>query len=139
MKKSQINFTAYRDAFKKTFNFLGKANRKDYWTYLGTGFILIPIPLGILISINPAFETLLAWNAVIHAIPLIALSSRRLRDAGESPFWLLSILSPRFLGIFIHNFLGIDYRLAFILGIIPFLYLLLILFKSSKQEHYPKE
>ena len=130
MKKSQLNFVPYRETFKNTLNFSGTTTRGDYWTYLGTGFFLIPLVFGILASI-PILESigtfLVRLYALIHIFPLLAASVRRLKDSGQSPYWLILILTKPI----IHNVLGFDIRFATLLGIIGFLFLLILLFRKS--------
>ena len=129
MKKTQLNFVPYKETFKNTLNFSGTTTRRDYWTYLGTGFFLIPFVFGILATI-PNLETigtsLIRLNNLIHLVPLLAASGRRLRDSGQSPYWLIVILTTPIL-----IFIGFDITLASLLGIIGFLFLLILLFRKS--------
>mgnify|MGYP001222001910 CR=1 FL=1 len=129
MKKTQLNFVPYKETFKNTLNFSGTTTRRDYWTYLGTGFFLIPFVFGILATI-PNLETigtsLIRLNNLIHLVPLLAASVRRLRDSGQSPYWLIVILTTPIL-----IFIGFDITLASLLGIIGFLFLLILLFRKS--------
>ena len=130
MKKTQLNFVPYKETFKNTLNFSGTTTRGDYWTYLGTGYFLIPFVFGILASI-PDLESigtfLIRLNALIHLFPLLAASVRRLRDSGQSPYWLILILTRPIM----HYVLGFDMGNATLFGIIGFLFLLILLFRKS--------
>ncbi|PIB32444.1 hypothetical protein BFP78_11450 [Gaetbulibacter sp. 5U11] len=90
--------------FKETFNYKGKTQRKEYWTY----FILIFVVFNIFILSIP-FGLIEAWYLkannlqpnglnftkqrsfvnLIFLVPLISATVRRLRDAGFSVWFTL--------------------------------------------------
>lgn len=88
----KIIFEAYRDFWKYSFDFRGKANRGQYfWSFIINFLILLLI--NILLGTFKGFaelETLLrllSWYIIplILFIPDVTITMRRLRDTGLSP------------------------------------------------------
>lgn len=90
---------AYQQAWKRAFDFSGRTSRIDYWTAVGVNILIV-----IVVSIIDAFimTQIFGDNATLATfiyglaffIPGLALVIRRLRDAGRTPWWLLSFFIP---------------------------------------------
>jgi uncharacterized membrane protein YhaH (DUF805 family) len=104
MKTSFV--AAIRSAFVNFKKFKGNATRREYWF-----FVLFTVLLGIVLSTLegiiwpavPAADLIDAINqptpltsiaALILLIPTLAVTARRIQDAGWSPKWLFMILLP---------------------------------------------
>lgn len=68
-------------------DFHGRSNRFEYWWFV----LACAIVLAIGTQLHPMIQGVLA---LILVVPLIASGTRRLRDAGESPWWQLFWLVP---------------------------------------------
>ena len=92
-----MNFQeAIKYGFKNYANFSGVVGRPAYWNWiLFIAVINIPATLGSVLvsgsSEGGLFQLLEVANLALLT-PTLALSVRRLRDAGFSPLWLLSFL-----------------------------------------------
>ncbi|AKS43084.1 DUF805 domain-containing protein [Wenzhouxiangella marina] len=73
--------------FERYHDFEGRDPRSDYWWFFG----LLILGLAICQLIHPV---VLALASLITLLPLLAAGSRRLRDAGHSPWWQLFFLVP---------------------------------------------
>lgn len=80
--------------------FTGRSSRPEYW-YLWLYFLLLYFALAIPLSFVPsldaqvaAFTTLPLLILLAHLVPSLALTSRRLRDAGFSPYLTFLHLAP---------------------------------------------
>lgn len=87
-----------RDAFIQFSNFDGKASRPQYWLFFAFCFA----SMAICTVISAALATIVG---VLILLPLLAVGSRRLHDAGYSGWWQLFALVP--LGI-----IGVLYMLT---------------------------
>jgi transcriptional regulator with XRE-family HTH domain len=67
--------------------FDGRAGRAEYWWFFL--FVLLTTSVGALLD-----EALGAVALLVLALPLVAVGARRLRDAGQSPWWQLLALAP---------------------------------------------
>ena len=70
---------------KKYLAFDGTANRPEFWYFLLFAFI-ISFVLGIV------FFPLAGLFNLLVLLPSLAVAARRLRDAGFSPWWLLTLI-----------------------------------------------
>ena len=91
-------------------NFSGRARRKEYWMY-----VLIQIPIIIVLilldnilgltfevsGLDLGYGWLYLIGGLVHLIPGLALSVRRLHDVGKSGWFLLIILIPLIGGIWL--------------------------------------
>ena len=96
--------------FKDYFNFTGKINRNDYFRKICFHFLDV-IPLILLTE----FLNLPSQLIGLIIISFLSLSSRRMRDVGKSPFWLI-IFSLITILAFVND--------IFILIAFPFLFIL---------------
>jgi len=88
--------TYFIDVVKNHYlDFEGKANRKQFWSYVLAWIIIwvVLIILGAIFS-SSLFMWILWLLAIALLLPNIAIGCRRLRDAGLSPWWMLLLLIP---------------------------------------------
>ena len=81
----------YIDFWKNFVNFSGKTGLKDYWLTFLINFII-----GIIIGkISPNLKLNLSYIwMLVTLIPFLAISARRLRDAGLHVLLLLTFIIP---------------------------------------------
>ena len=94
--KVEENYTAF-DWFKKviknTFNYQGRARRKEYWYYILIASIIILIGFT-LDGILDTPDTLSGLAGFILFFPSLAVTIRRLHDIGKSGWWYLISAIP---------------------------------------------
>ena len=94
--KLEENYTAF-DWFKKviknTFNYKGRARRKEYWYYILVASIIILIGFT-LDGILDTPDTLSGLAGFILFFPSLAVTIRRLHDIGKSGWWYLISAIP---------------------------------------------
>ena len=94
--KLEENYTAF-DWFKKviknTFNYQGRARRKEYWYYILVASIIILISFT-LDGILDTPDTLSGLAGFILFFPSLAVTIRRLHDIGRSGWWYLISAIP---------------------------------------------
>lgn len=94
--KLEENYTAF-DWFKKviknTFNYKGRARRKEYWYYILIASIIILIGFT-LDGILDTPDTLSGLAGFILFFPSLAVTIRRLHDIGRSGWWYLISAIP---------------------------------------------
>ena len=94
--KVEENYTAF-DWFKKviknTFNYKGRARRKEYWYYILIASIIILIGFT-LDGILDTPDTLSGLAGFILFFPSLAVTIRRLHDIGKSGWWYLISAIP---------------------------------------------
>jgi len=94
--KLEENYTAF-DWFKKviknTFNYQGRARRKEYWYYILIASIIILIGFT-LDGILDTPDTLSGLAGFILFFPSLAVTIRRLHDIGRSGWWYLISAIP---------------------------------------------
>ncbi len=75
----------YLNAMKRYVDFQGRSNRSQYWYFILTlvGFFFVAELLG-------APRQLLAIINVIHILPNLAVTVRRLHDTDRSGWWILT-------------------------------------------------
>ncbi len=82
------------------FNFTGRSTRKAFWCFMAV-YILLSILVSLLQKVaaaaqNPWADFLAGWVSlgwsVLILIPLLAITVRRFRDAGVSPWWLPALI-----------------------------------------------
>jgi transcriptional regulator with XRE-family HTH domain len=78
---------AVRHGLRHYDDFAGVGRRSEFWWFA--------LAVALAISVAQALSVPLATAvAVIALVPLLAATTRRLRDAGQSPWWLLMLLVP---------------------------------------------
>ena len=104
-EKSEIDHPPlFVEFWRKSFNFTGKTNRRDYWiTVLQLGFIYLLFLSLALFSLNSSntleglteFSINFGWTvAIVTFIPNLAIQVRRLNDIGKEPAWVLLSFVP---------------------------------------------
>ena len=91
---------AIRNFFSYYATFSGRSSRSEYWFLWIAGALLYLVQLLVTISVDTA-GLALGWAGVIAIVvgaalivPNLAIMSRRLRDAGISPYFLFFIFLP---------------------------------------------
>jgi uncharacterized membrane protein YhaH (DUF805 family) len=82
----------YTKALKNYFNFSGRARRKEYWMYNLIYFLLSLI--AVVIDTVLGNEIVTTLFLLLHFIPSLSITFRRLHDSGKSAWWLLLGLIP---------------------------------------------
>ena len=88
----------YKEVFKNTFKFEGRARRKEFWYFILTN-VIIGFVLGIISSFFKASMiplVLISLFGLIVFLPSISVSIRRLHDKNFSGYWIL-FLAPLYL------------------------------------------
>jgi hypothetical protein len=78
---------AVRQAARRWGDFEGRASRSEFWFF----FLAVSVVVGALAALD---DRLGAAALVLCLVPLAAAGTRRLRDAGQSPWWLLFAIVP---------------------------------------------
>jgi uncharacterized membrane protein YhaH (DUF805 family) len=89
----------YLDTMLRYFEFSGRTSRGQYWIYQLVMFVLVLIAIGIDVwsykampGANVGLFTIFA--VIIHVIPSLTISIRRLHDIGKSGWWYLISYLP---------------------------------------------
>jgi transcriptional regulator with XRE-family HTH domain len=83
----QTPLEAVKTGLQEFANFSGTATRFEYWWFLG--FVVVVTAVATILH-EKAYQ--IAW--VILLLPFLAAGSRRLNDAGHSPWWQFFWLVP---------------------------------------------
>ncbi|QKE72042.1 DUF805 domain-containing protein [Arthrobacter citreus] len=120
----------YIKVLKNSFNFSGRARRKEYWRFTLTNTLINFLITGVLVSTKASFVVnimAIIYN-VLMFIPSLSVSIRRLHDIGKNGWWLLiSVLPflwvlPLFLLPIAQVFeINLQYQLVGLVGIFVFL------------------
>lgn len=86
-EQPQTPLNAVRDGFLKFADFSGTATRYEYWWFLA--FVVIVLSIAAVID-----ERLAEIGALIVFVPLLAAGTRRLNDAGQTPWWQMFWFVP---------------------------------------------
>jgi len=96
-------------AFKKAFDFQGRARRKEYWMFI-LFIVISSLSLSFLVNLlaEDFFRILIVFYIVVILIPLLSVTIRRLHDTGRSGgyifirfiplignIWLLSLMCQK--------------------------------------------
>jgi len=94
-----VSFTdAIRDGLSKYVTFSGRASRAAYWWF--ALFVFIVVLVAYLLDIALGTKGIIyALSALALLLPNLAVTVRRLHDAGHSGWWLLIGLIPLIGGI----------------------------------------
>ncbi|WP_196246249.1 DUF805 domain-containing protein [Lacticaseibacillus zhaodongensis] len=151
MKERKVGFLLAPVVYvRRAFDFRGKSRRPEYWWLVAWGFILITVvmllPAGLQNSLlryaHPVpllfHGNLLAIVAIIvqvfFYIASLSLSTRRIRDAGWNPYWVLLSVGTDVLGLLPTN-LGILSSAVNLATFATGLFLLYVCIKPSAEDH----
>jgi uncharacterized membrane protein YhaH (DUF805 family) len=84
---------AYTTAWQRAFDFTGRSSRPDFWWFYLANFIVIFL-LNLLGLQNRFFWGVANVYAVAQILPNLAVTVRRLRDAGKAWPWIFIGLIP---------------------------------------------
>jgi uncharacterized membrane protein YhaH (DUF805 family) len=82
----------YLHAMRNTFNFSGRASRKQFWLFMFIAIILAIVAITLDIALDLADGEALVFTglwSLIHIIPSLSVSIRRLHDTDRSGWWSL--------------------------------------------------
>ena len=89
-----MSFTeAIRDAFSKYVTFRGRSSRSAYWWFYLFGLLAVLAGLAIDAGLGTG-GVIYVLVALVLLLPNLAVSVRRLHDAGHSGWWMLIALVP---------------------------------------------
>ena len=80
-------FEAIRICLAKYAEFTGRASRAEFWWFA----LFVVLVTSALVYINEALASIFL---ILILLPLLAVGARRLRDSGQSPWWLLFLPVP---------------------------------------------
>ena len=105
----------YLKAFKQYATFDGRAQRAEYWYFMlfyFLGYIIVSVVDSIIgtFSAEAGMGLLGAIFMLVHFLPSIGVSIRRLHDIGKSGWWYLLILIPLLGPIVLLVFFVLDSR-----------------------------
>ena len=83
----------YLKAMKQYVDFSGRARRKEYWMYFLVYF-LITLVCGVVEGVLSMPGTLTTIVALVHLLPSLGVTVRRLHDTGRSGWWILLSFIP---------------------------------------------
>lgn len=83
----------YVKVMKQYVDFGGRARRTEYWMYFLVYF-LITLVCGVVEGVLSMPGTLTSIVALVHLLPSIAVTARRLHDTDRSAWWILISLIP---------------------------------------------
>jgi len=90
---------SYMDAMRRYFDFGGRTSRKDFWIYVLVYIVIYIIAAAIDWSLfgrgmGQSVGIVTGIVGLIHLIPGIAVTVRRLHDTDRSGWWILIVLVP---------------------------------------------
>jgi uncharacterized membrane protein YhaH (DUF805 family) len=90
---------AYTDAMRRYVDFSGRSNRPQYWLFVLVYLIIYIVACVIdafALGVTPGqgFGIVTGIVGLVHLIPSLAVSVRRLHDTDRSGWWLLLIFVP---------------------------------------------
>lgn len=83
----------YVKVMKQYVDFSGRARRKEYWMFFLVYF-LIALVCGVVEGVLSIPGTITGIVALVHLLPSIAVTVRRLHDTDRSGWWILIGLIP---------------------------------------------
>ena len=83
----------YRKVMTQYVDFSGRARRKEYWMYFLVYF-LITLLCGVVEGIFSITGTITTVVALVHLLPSLGVTVRRLHDINRSGWWILVSLIP---------------------------------------------
>lgn len=100
------NMNYYANGFKKMTDFKGRSSRKDFWIFYLINmviiFLLLTLTIGATFTVRESRDVIVAQiilvvfmvYVIVTVLPIIAMTIRRLHDAGFSGWWLLIYFIP---------------------------------------------
>jgi uncharacterized membrane protein YhaH (DUF805 family) len=85
--------TAFTSAWEKSLHFSGRSTRGDYWWFVLAN-VIVSFVLNLASLLGRFFYSLAALYMVAAILPSLALTIRRLRDAGKHWAWVFIGLLP---------------------------------------------
>lgn len=94
----------YAGAWRKTFDYNGRATRKEFWSFilistlpfLFAGAVLlfsfIWVDLWVIMFWGIGLASVISFFSVIIIFPFVSLGIRRMHDIGRSGWWFFSLL-----------------------------------------------
>ena len=132
--------TSYKDFWRRVNDFSGRTSRIEFWAAIFTNEAIVILLMCIVAFFNDDPEAKLRNSLLVQiyglasAIPILAIRTRRLRDAGKSTFWafLIALRFPAtlFFAAPIQNYIRIT---LLILEAIPLWYFTRPSFDRKKQ------
>lgn len=84
--------TAYIDAMTRYVDFRSRTSRRSYWLFQ-LMLVLYSFLAAFMDALLNQGDVLILAVQLVHLIPVISATIRRLRDAGRSPWWFLAIFT----------------------------------------------
>ena len=85
---------------QKYASFSGRARRTEYWMFFLVYFV-IALVIGVVEGLLSIGGYLTGIFALVHLLPSLGVTVRRLHDTGRSGWWLLLMLVPFIGGLFL--------------------------------------
>jgi uncharacterized membrane protein YhaH (DUF805 family) len=79
--------SAFTTAWKRSFDYTGRADRGDYWWFVLASFLIL-LALNLVGSFVPFIGALANLYLIAQIVPHLSLAVRRLRDAGKDWQWI---------------------------------------------------
>lgn len=81
-------------AIRRTFDFSGTASRRDFWWYFLAYAVAVLIGSVLAVTSDPLIKSVVVSFVGLFALPLAALTVRRLHDTGRSGWWAMLYAVP---------------------------------------------
>tara|TARA_B100002051_G_C16681029_1_gene609810 strand:+ start:179 stop:532 length:354 start_codon:yes stop_codon:yes gene_type:complete len=86
---------ALAEAWMQSFHYCDKTKRIDYWLFqIATNILFVGLGIALGISDSQFLFIVIVIYAIANIFPTVAISVRRLRDAGKRWTWLFVSLIP---------------------------------------------
>lgn len=85
----------YVAVMRRSFDFSGRANRREYWWFVGLVTLFSIVVGAIFEIISPDASTIVSGLfSLVHLVPSLSVGARRLHDTGRSGWWQALGLVP---------------------------------------------
>ncbi|WP_286828715.1 MULTISPECIES: DUF805 domain-containing protein [Kordiimonas] len=96
---------ANKAVFRRALDFTGRSSRSEYWWSQLTAVLLAYLVLLPLMKVGPPWAVKIAMVVVaVYALPLLAVSFRRLQDTSISGMWMMAFVAAGIIGGLIQAF-----------------------------------
>ncbi|SDE72463.1 DUF805 domain-containing protein [Kordiimonas lacus] len=96
---------ANKAVFRRVLDFTGRSSRSEYWWSQLTAVLLAYLVLLPLMKVGPPWAVKIAMVLVaVYALPLLAVSFRRLQDTSISGMWMMAFVAAGIMGGLIQAF-----------------------------------